>query len=99
MPYFEEDCYLSVVTEIEILGVPGLSKKELGIRQSALDFCTIIPLTNSIKNEAIRLKQEFKVKLPDAVIAATALTEGYTLITADNGFRRFTSLPVILVNP
>jgi predicted nucleic acid-binding protein len=99
MPYFEEDCYLSVVTEIEILGVPGLSKKELGIRQSALDFCTIIPLTNSIKNEAIRLKQEFKVKLPDAVIAATAITEGYTLITADNGFRRFTSLPVILVNP
>ena len=99
MPYFEEDCYLSVVTEIEILGVPGLSKKESGIRQSALDFCTIIPLTNSIKNEAIRLKQEFKVKLPDAVIAATALTEGYTLITADNGFRRFTSLPVILVNP
>jgi predicted nucleic acid-binding protein len=26
MPYFEEDCYLSVITEIEILGVPGLNK-------------------------------------------------------------------------
>lgn len=99
MPYFEEKCYLSVITEIEILGVPDLSKKELGIRQSAIDFCTIIPLTNSIKNHAISLKQEFKVKLPDAVIAATALAEGYTLITADKGFRKFTSLPIILVTP
>ena len=99
MPYFEEDCYLSVITEIEILGVPGLSKKELAIRQSAIDFCTIIPLTNSIKNQAILLKQEFKDKLPDAVIAATALAEGYTLITADKGFRRFISLPIILVTP
>jgi predicted nucleic acid-binding protein len=99
MPYFDEDCYLSVITEIEVAGVPGLSKKDLSIRQSALDYCTIIPLTSSIKNEAIRLKQEFKVKLPDAVIAATALVEGYTLITADKGFRKFISLPMILVNP
>ncbi len=99
MPYFEEDCYLSVITEIEIIGVPELSKKDLVIRQAAIDFCTIIPLTNSIKSEAIRLKQEFKVKLPDAVIAATALMEGYTLVTADKGFKRFTSLQIILVNP
>lgn len=28
-PYFEEDCYVSVITEIEILGVEGLSKKKL----------------------------------------------------------------------
>jgi predicted nucleic acid-binding protein len=97
--YLEEDCYLSVITEIEILGVPGLSKKDLAIRQSAIDFCTIIPLTNSIKNEAIKLKQEFKVKVPDAIIAATALSAGYTLITADKGFRRFTSLQIVLVNP
>jgi predicted nucleic acid-binding protein len=98
-PYFEEDCYLSVITEIEILGVPGLSKRDTGIRQSALEYCTIIPLTNSIKNEAIRLKQEFKVKLPDAVIAATALAEGFTLITADRGFLRFASLQMILISP
>jgi predicted nucleic acid-binding protein len=99
VPYFEENCFVSVVTEIEIIGVEGLSRKELSVRQSAVDYCTIIPLTTVIKNEAIRLKQQFKIKLPDAVIAATALVEGYTLITADKGFKKFTSLQLILVNP
>ena len=99
MPYFEEDCYLSVITEIEIIGITELDKREISIRQSAIDFCTVIPLTNSIKNEAVRLKQHFKIKVPDAVIAATAIVEGYTLITADKGFRRFLSLSMVLVNP
>ncbi len=31
MPYFEEDCYLSVITEIEIGGVTDLDKKEISI--------------------------------------------------------------------
>jgi predicted nucleic acid-binding protein len=97
-PYFEESCLISVITEIEITGVEGLSKNELNIRQAAIDFCTVIPLTNSIKNEAIKLKQQYKVKVPDAIVAATAITEGYTLVTADKGFRRFTSLSMILVN-
>jgi len=56
-------------------------------------------LTNTIKVEAIRLKQESKVKLPDAIIAATAAVEGYTLVTADKGFKKFTSLQLILVTP
>lgn len=98
-PYFEENCFISVITEIEIIGVEGLSRKELTIRQTAVDFCTIIPLTNTIKTETIRLKQQFKIKLPDAIIAATALAEGYTLVTADKGFKRFSSLQLILVNP
>ena len=98
VPYLEENCFVSVVTEIEITGVPGLSKMELSARQTAVDHCTIIPLTTAIKNEAIRLKQQHKVKVPDAVIAATALIEDYTLITADKGFRRFSSLQLILVN-
>lgn len=98
-PYFEETCFISVITEIEIIGVEGLSKNEMIIRQAAINFCTVIPLTNSIKNEAIKLRQQFKVKVPDAIIAATAIAEGYTLITADKGFRRFASLSIILVNP
>ena len=99
IPYFDENCFVSVITEIEITGVAGLEKKELSVRQSAVDFCTVIPLTTAIKNEAIRLKQQFRIKLPDAVIAATALVEGYTLITADKGFKKFSSLQLILVNP
>ncbi len=97
-PYFEGDCFLSVVSEIEILGITGISKKELAIRRVAIDYCTIFPFTDSIKSEAISLKQEFKVKIPDAIIAATALFENYVLITADKGFKRFKELSLIIIN-
>gem|GEM_PF-6793117 len=42
-----------------MLGMPGLNKKEMVFRKSAIDFCTVIPLTTRIKNEAILLKQEY----------------------------------------
>jgi predicted nucleic acid-binding protein len=37
------------------------------------------------------------VKFPDAVIAATAITEGFTLVTADTGFKRFKELSLELI--
>jgi predicted nucleic acid-binding protein len=97
-PYFNASAaFISVITEIELMGVKGLSEKELKVREAIIDFCTIIPFTNSIKNKAIHLKQQSVVKFPDAVIAATAITEGFTLVTADTGFKRFKELSLELV--
>jgi len=97
-PYFEGDCFISVISEIEILGIEGVLKKELATRRAAVDYCSIIQLTESIKNEAIRIKQEYKTKIPDAIIAATAIAENSILITADKGFKKFKELSLILVN-
>ena len=85
-PYFNGSVFISVISEVELIGVKGLKEKELKIRETLIDFCTVIPFTNSIKNKAIEIKQQSIVKFPDAVIAATAITEGYTLVTADKGF-------------
>ena len=82
-PYFEHKCYLSIISEIELLGISEISQKELSIRQAAVDFCTLIPLSNNIKEKAIKLKQHFKVKLPDAIIAATAIYEGLAFVTVE----------------
>ena len=87
--YFEAAPFISVITEVEIIGVKGLSEKELKVREAIIDFCTIIPFTTTIKNRMIGLKQQAQVKFPDAAIAATAITEGFTLLTADIGFKRF----------
>jgi len=45
-PYFDIEPFISVVTEMEILGVKEITDKEIKIRETALDFCSIIPLTN-----------------------------------------------------
>jgi predicted nucleic acid-binding protein len=97
-PYFETEPYISVITEIEILGLKDISKKEISIRQTAIDYCRIIPLTNRIINRAIEIKREIKVAVPDAIIAACAIEEGFSLVTADKGFKRIKNLKLILID-
>lgn len=97
-PYFEEIPFISVVTEIEILGVKDLSKLEVDIREIAIETCTIIPLTNKIIQRVIEIKREHKVLVPDAIIAATAIEEELTLVTADKGFKRIKNLKLLLID-
>ena len=41
------------------------------------------PLTSAIEDSAISLRRQRKVKLPDAIIAATASVHSLELISAD----------------
>lgn len=72
-PYFEIEPYISVITEMEILGVKEIPEADIKAREAAIEICSIIPLTNSIKNRAISIKRQIKIPLPDAVIAASAI--------------------------
>ena len=96
-PYFDTYASISVVTEIEVLGVKDISENEIKIREATVDFCTIIPLTIAIRKKAIELKRSIKLPVPDAIIAATAIQERLTLVTADKGFKRIKGLPLILI--
>jgi predicted nucleic acid-binding protein len=96
-PYFDTDPFISVITEMEVLGVKEITDNEINIREMAIEFCSIIPFTNKIKNKAIAIKRKIKIPLPDAIIAATAIEEGLTLVTADKGFKRLKDLQLILI--
>ena len=41
----------------------------------------VLPLTESVEERAIALRQERKMGLADAIIAATALVHGLTFVT------------------
>jgi predicted nucleic acid-binding protein len=88
---------VSFITEIELLGRKDISSEEIATIQELLDNCLIIDLFSNIKTKAIELKQAKKVKLPDAIVAATAQHFGLTLLTADKGFENITDLEVFLL--
>lgn len=88
---------ISFVTEIELLGRYGLEPNEEATIRDLLGDCVIIELNTSVKQKAIALKQNRRIKLPDALIAATAQTFGLPLLTADTGFRTIPDLDVILL--
>ncbi len=96
-PYFDIEPFISVITETEILGVKEITADEMSIRETAIEFCSVIPFTNKIKAKAIVIKRQIKIPLPDAIIAATAIQEGLTLVTADKGFKRIKELQLILI--
>lgn len=82
-PLPQANYYLSVITEIELLSYPLLKKEEeTAIREFCNDV-TIMGITDPIKNSAIALRRQHKLKLPDTLIVATALCLNAELLTND----------------
>jgi predicted nucleic acid-binding protein len=86
-----------VISEIEILGCKGITPPEISAIRALLDDCTVLRLSDSIKDVAIALKQKYSIKLPDAIIAATALCSNLPLVTADTDFKRIENLNLVLL--
>jgi predicted nucleic acid-binding protein len=91
-----EWCY-SFITEIELLGKPGISASEIKNIRELLNFCTRISHVDRINELTISLKQKFKIKTPDALIAATAIHNKLPLLTFDKGFTQINSLDIVLL--
>lgn len=62
-----------------------------------MDQCFIFEFTSEIKLLAIAIKQRYKIKLPDAIIAATAIVFNIPLITADADFQSIEELNLIFL--
>jgi hypothetical protein len=78
-----EQCAYSVITRIELLGFPGISEGESRLINQKLQQLTFLPLAEFVEKRTIRLRQTRRIKLPDAIIAATALEHGLELLTFD----------------
>ena len=78
--------FISVITEIELLSIPF---QKLSDERLMLDFisnCFVIELDNEVKRQTIQIRKKLKVKLPDAVIAASSIVKKLPPFTADKGF-------------
>ncbi|MFO7978759.1 MAG: type II toxin-antitoxin system VapC family toxin [Bacteroidales bacterium] len=74
---------LSVISQIELLCWKTQPQKERGIREFIADS-VIIDITPEVISFCVDIRRHRKVKIPDAIIAATALAFGYTLISSND---------------
>ena len=79
----QADFYVSVITEMELLSYPLLKSDEEAEIYSFLSDVSIVILSQEIKQSAIALRRQYRVKLPDAVVAATAQHLKAELFTND----------------
>ena len=98
-PYIKKDFSVSVITEMELLSFPKITNAEEKKIRLFLDGCEIIPLNLEIKDKTIELRRKYASKLPDSVIAATAIEKKLTLVTADVGFKKMGKIKVDIITP
>jgi len=90
--------YISVINRIELLGFAGITENEEHKFQELINAANVIGLDEDVITTTIRIRKQYRIKLPDAIIAATALANNLTLISRNSkDFRGIENLKV--VNP
>ena len=75
--------FISVITYMEVLGYKFGNDFEKQIIETLCKHFPIIDLNPKIVDKVISIKQQYKIKLPDAIILSTAIIFKMELITAN----------------
>ena len=88
---------ISVITQIELFSSPNSSADELARLEQFVKAATIFNVIDeAIVQQTIAVRLQKKIKTPDAIIAATALAHGLTLLTRNTkDFKQLAGLSVI----
>jgi len=73
----------SIITKIEALGFQRITNSEIRAINNMLGSGELVYINDDIAEQTIGLRQNHKIKTPDAIIAATALTYNAELWTAN----------------
>lgn len=76
-------CAYSSITRMELLSFPNLTDEDAVLIRQLLVPMTYLALSPAIEDRTIELRHQHRVKLPDAIIAATAKVHGLQLLTLD----------------
>jgi predicted nucleic acid-binding protein len=93
----KENCIISIISKIELISFSQLTTNEIRKILTFLENFQNISLTDEIALKAAEIRRKHKLKLPDAVIAATAVISDARLVSGDEVFNKLKFIE--LVNP
>jgi predicted nucleic acid-binding protein len=80
--------YVSVINRMELRAKPGITESEVQKIKTFLAYTTVIPLNEAVEGIAVKIRSETKIKLPDCIVAATAVVLNAILLTDDPHLKR-----------
>ncbi len=93
--YFNDNLTISIISKIEVLGFNG-DADELKRLTDFIGLADIVFVDDAIAVKTIEFRKAYKIKLPDAIIAATALVYNLTIITRNiSDFKNIVGLTCI----
>jgi predicted nucleic acid-binding protein len=76
--------FISVITRMELLAKPDIMPQEEQAIRNFLADVIVAPLDELVENKAVEIRRSAKLKLPDSIVAATAVILDAVLLTADS---------------
>src|SRR5688572_16555761 len=67
--------FVSVISEIELLSIPFQKVQDERLMRDFISNCFVIDLDGEIKRQTIHLRKNHKIKIPDAIIAASSIVK------------------------
>ncbi len=93
-----QDIAASEISLVEVLGYHQLTDEDEQDLEEIFSLARIQPVTHTVITQAILLKQQRRISLGDALIAATAMSNKLTLVTRNtDDFDRVDTIE--LINP
>jgi predicted nucleic acid-binding protein len=83
---------VSIITKMELLSYPALDDPSEKQIQAFLNEVAVVGLTEDVERRAIELRRQQQLKLPDAIVVATALVFDAELLTNDQKLQRVPGL-------
>lgn len=77
----KETLNISVITRMELLAWRNAGTEELALLEAFIKNTILYNLGEPVILKSIEIRKLHSIKLPDAIIAATALVNNYTLVT------------------
>ncbi|HEV8082950.1 MAG TPA: PIN domain-containing protein [Chitinophagaceae bacterium] len=90
-----EEIFISIINELEFKSFSNLSLHDMELFDAFVSQVTVLDLQASdiaLKNKIIEIRNAYKLRLPDSIIAASAMVNNATLITADKAFKKVGNL-------
>ena len=95
---YDASLYISAITELELFAYSKLSVQEETLIEEVLKTVSIIPVDSHIARLASFIRRQYRLKVPDSVIAATAPYTGSTLVTRNTrDFKRVRALSLLKI--
>ena len=94
--FLNDELFISSISYMEAYGFPFQDKQE---EKEIVKFCTMFnrfSITEEVEKRTILIRKSHKIKLPDAIIAATAIVHNLILVTRnDSDFKNISGLKVL----
>lgn len=98
LPFIQDGWAYSYITEIELLSKKTITPAEEQVIKAMLATCFKIEHSQTLSNLTIQIRRKHGVKLPDAIIAASALLINLPLITGDTNFGKIENLNSLVLD-